>query len=355
VSVFRRGGSWVSKFQLNGKQVWTPGGPWETKRHAQEAERRHRDHLRARVSDETCASFADRWLKEWPRRASGTKRQYTRAARRFAVEFGPTPLGDVERLSARTWALTVPRYVSGIVRTMYEDARNVGLVETNPFDNLRLPATERKSQIVPPTLEEYAELLKATTVLGGYGPEFKALIQFAAWTGVRTGELQALQWEDIGTETIWVRRARQRDGNHKMPKNGKAREIAFLPTARVLDAVPRRPDPFVFHSPRGKELDQGSMFYAWREVRATAGLRRVRFHDLRHFCATQLLEMGLSHFDVSVQLGHEDGGKLVMERYGHPSQDAARERLLAAFSVDQVGISSSAGSRNVGTSHWRAT
>jgi hypothetical protein len=53
----------------------------------------------------------------------------------------------------------------------------------------------------------------------------------------------------------------------------------------------------------------------------------VRWHDLRHFCATQLLELGLDHFAVSVQLGHEDGGALVMARYGHPSKDAARGRL----------------------------
>jgi hypothetical protein len=33
--------------------------------------------------------------------------------------------------------------------------------------------------------------------------------------------------------------------------------------------------------------------------------------------------MGMSHFDVSVQLGHEDGGALVMERYGHPPKNAA--------------------------------
>jgi integrase len=344
VSVFRRGGSWVSKFQLNGRQVWTPGGPWEKKRQAQEAERRHRDRLIARRTDETCASFADRWLEEWPRPHGGTRRQYTRATRRFADHFGPTPLGEVERLSARSWALTVPRYISGIVRTMYEDARNIGLVEHNPFDNLRLPAMERKAQIVPPTLEEYAELLKATTVLGGYAPEFRALIQFAAWTGMRAGEIQGLQWPDVGTDTIYVQRARYRDGTHGPPKNGKARVIAFLPPARVLDDVPRRLDPFVFHSPRGKELDQGSMFYAWREVRAIAGLRRIRFHDLRHFCATQLLELGLSHFDVSVQLGHEDGGALVMERYGHPSKDAARARLLAAFDVDEAAIGSSTGS-----------
>jgi len=55
------------------------------------------------------------------------------------------------------------------------------------------------------------------------------------------------------------------------------------------------------------------------------------FYELRHFCATELLRLGVSHADVAVQLGHRDGGALVMSTYGHPSDDAARERLRAAF------------------------
>lgn len=46
--------------------------------------------------------------------------------------------------------------------------------------------------------------------------------------------------------------------------------------------------------------------------------------EVERLCATQLLELGLSHFDVSVQLGHTDGGALVMARYGRPSVDAAK-------------------------------
>ena len=134
---------------------------------------------------------------------------------------------------------------------------------------------------------------------------------------------------------ITIARARKRDGSIGKPKNGKARTIAFLPPARVLDDLPRRPDPYVFHSARGNPLVQGSHHYAWRAVRAAAGLD-VRWHDLRHFTATQLLEMGMSHFDVSVQLGHEDGGALVMARYGHPSTDRARERLLAPRSASRA-------------------
>lgn len=237
---------------------------------------------------------------------------------------------------------------------MYEDARNVGLVETNPFSNLRLPATEKTQDVQPPSLEEYRQLVAACTVLGGYGPEFRAIVQFAAWTGVRIGELSALHWDDIDGDFIWVRRARKNDGSMGKPKNGHERRIVFLEPARVLESVPRREgSEFVFHSPRGAPLTKNNHHYAWRQVRAAAGvvqqrqeaqLPNVRFHDLRHFCATQLLELGLSHFDVSVQLGHEDGGALVMSRYGHPSKEAARGRLLRAFSASDAEIGSAAGS-----------
>jgi integrase len=247
-------------------------------------------------------------------------------------------------LSARTWALSVPRSVSRVIGTMYEDARNIGLVETNPFSNLRLPATEREADITAPTMEAYRALLEACTVLGGYGPEFKAMIQFASWTGIRQGELFALQWEDVGEEEITVSQSRKLDGSIGLPKNGKARTIPFLPPARVLDAVPRRPDPFVFHSPRGQPLLKGTHAWSWKAVKSRADVE-TRWHDLRHFCATQLLELGLSHFDVSIQLGHEDGGKLVMERYGHPSVNAAKTRLLEAFQLRADETGSATGSK----------
>ena len=79
-------------------------------------------------------------------------------------------------------------------------------------------------------------------------------------------------------------------------------------------------------------------------IACLTGIPPIRFHDLRHFCATQLLELGLDHFAVSVQLGHEDGGALVMARYGHPSKEAARDRLLDLFAPGAVETGSRAGS-----------
>jgi integrase len=343
---YKRNGKWVARAKVDGKQVWIPGGPWDTERDARKAARRHVEEMRARKTSETCASFADRWLKEWPRPAAGTRRHYRYAIKHFVAKFGDRPLGDIDRLEARTWALSVSRTVSKVAGIMYEDARNVDLVAVNPFANLRLPVADQKRDVHVPTMEEYRALIEACGVLGNtYGAEFRAMIQFSAWTGVRAGELHGLQWQDVGEETVTIRRSRKRDGTLGTPKNGWERTISFLPPARVLDDLPRRPDPFVFHSPRMKPLVQGSHHYAWREVRAAAGLPDLRWHSLRHFCATQLLEMGVDHFAVAVQLGHRDGGALVMSTYGHPSEQAARDRLSRLFTLEHQAPGSSAGSR----------
>lgn len=338
MSAFKRGDRWVAKFRLNHQQHWVPGGPWDTKRQAQEAERQHRDFLTAKHSEETCETFAERWLEEWPRPATSTQRSYTDAAKRFGAHFGSLRLDEVTVMAARKWALSQPRGISRVIRVMFSDARTVGLVIDNPFDNLRLPKNEVSREVRVPTMEEYRACLFACSVLGGYGAEFRAMIQFSAWTGVRAGELHGLKWEDIGAETVMIRRARKRDGAMGKPKNGKERRIAFTPPARVLDGIPRRDDGFVFHAPRGNPLVQGSHHFAWREVRAAAGLKEMRWHWWRHFCATQLLELGMSHFDVATQLGHTDGGLLVAQTYGHPSEDAARRRVNQAFTTDYERI-----------------
>lgn len=351
---------WVAKFQYRGKQEWVPAGPWPTKRLAELAETAHRERLANRRTDETCASFGDRWLDEWPRPADSTRRHYKAAVERFTAEHGSVLLCEFTTSQARSWALGVPRNVSKTIHTMFEDARHVDLVDRNPFTRLRLPATEKTEEVLPPTEAELDAINEACMVLGGYAEEFRSMITFSAWTGLRAGELQALQWESVGDTEILVRRAMKTDGSYGPPKNGKARIVPLIAPARVLADLPRRPDDLVFHSRRGMALNKGNMYYAWKEVRAAsrvnidreaADLPGLRWHDLRHHCATQLLERGLSHFDVSVMLGHTDGGALVMARYGHPSKAAARQRLLAAFEPGDGETGSYTGSSVAGKAH----
>jgi integrase len=92
-------------------------------------------------------------------------------------------------------------------------------------------------------------------------------------------------------------------------------------------------------------LLKGTHAWSWQNVKFAAAVE-VRCHDLRHFYATQLLELGLDHFAVSIQLGHTDGDARVMERYGHPSIDAAKRRRLQAFTWNDAETGSASGSRS---------
>ena len=87
----------------------------------------------------------------------------------------------------------------------------------------------------------------------------------------------------------------------------------------------------MFTTTTGKRFSKTSHYYYWRAVRFAFGRSGMDFYELRHFCATELLRLGVSHADVAIQLGHTDGGALVMSTYGHPSENDARDRLRAAF------------------------
>jgi integrase len=348
---FRRGpNKWAAKYMEDGELVWVPGGPWKTKREAAEAEQALRK--RGPESEVTCRSFAERWLEEWPREAVSTRALYAQAAQRFSDEFGDRPVQDVSRVEARSWSLGVPRNLSKIIGTLYEDARNVGLVDSNPFANLRLPKSERTAEVAPPSTDEFRQLLAGCMVLGGaYAEEFRALVTLTAWTGLRASEVMGLRRDDFEPRHLNVRRARKDDGSYGPPKGGQERRIALPVEARVQDRlVEWSGSEFAFHTMRGRPLKKGSLYYLWNKVRDASGtslarisdgVKPIRFHDLRHFAATQWLERGASHFDVSVLLGHQDGGALVMARYGHPSREAATNRLLE-ISEREAGIGSSA-------------
>jgi len=65
----------------------------------------------------------------------------------------------------------------------------------------------------------------------------------------------------------------------------------------------------------------------WCRLRAEVGLQHLRWHDLRHYAASWFLDHGASYADVAIQLGHDDGGRLVQDTYGHLDRGKALDRL----------------------------
>jgi integrase len=274
-----------------------------------------------------------RWVADYPRPKDTSNRYNEERVRQFAIDFMDLPLRDMDRPTARRWAMANPGRLNS-VSAMFTDAMNDGLIDHNPFRELRIPRSEGRKNITVLTEPELYKLAdRALEVHGAdYGVEFRALLLFAAHVGVRPGELMMLKGSSVHGRLLHVDWQRNKYGSVTRPKNGKPRVVTLPLQAReaLADLGVRGPDEFLFRSKQGKPLSSGSLFYAWNPVRVADGRAGLDFYEVtRHYCATWLLESGAGFQDVAVQLGHEDGGLLVLKTYGHPSKDAARERLLA--------------------------
>lgn len=102
-------------------------GTFATRREAREAEREasRRRHVGGRL---TCGEFVVRWLTDYPRKAGATRRSYRYALQAFSEEFARLRLADLDRVTARGWALRHPQSNVRVVRTMFNDAINDGCI-----------------------------------------------------------------------------------------------------------------------------------------------------------------------------------------------------------------------------------
>lgn len=330
--ILKRGDRYGVRIYRAGQQEWV--GTFRTRKEAKEAER---DALqRARPTrDETVAHFVERWKEQYARPRASTNRHNAYMVKPFVASFGGVRMGDITRRQAREWALKHRSSVP-VVRALFNDALDEEVVTSNPFANLRLDQGRGRRDLTALTREELDQLADAAlATLDDYGPTFRACILFAAYVGLRPAELFMLRWTDIdlGRHEVRIRQSLGSTGDVTLPKNGQVRTVTLPPPARdALMEMPRRADsPYVFTTRTGKRFSKTSHNYYWYAVRSACGRPGMDFYELRHFCATELLRLGVSHADVAVQLGHTEGGALVMSTYGHPSEDEARGRLRAAF------------------------
>src|SRR3954469_8787491 len=181
-------------------------GTFPTKREASEAERLA-SQRRGVLRNLSCGEFVERWLRDYARPAAATRRTYRYALRGFAVDFGRLRLADLDRVTARAWALRQPQSNVRAARAMLADAINDGLHPgPNPFANLRLEQSRGRKDLVALTEAELRELGEvALAVHGDYGPAFRAMIVFAAYVGLRPGELFALERSDVRSDEVSIR------------------------------------------------------------------------------------------------------------------------------------------------------
>jgi len=194
-----------------------------------------------------------------------------------------------------------------------------------------------------------AELLEAVRPTRIFIPTLLAVM-----CGLRRGEILALRWGrvelgDNRRQLSIVESAEQtRDGvRYKEPKSGRARTVSLSSTivaelkahrARQAEEQLRlgiRPDEnsFVVAQYDGNPIQPNSLTHEWVRILGKTSLPRIRFHDLRHTHASQMLAAGVHPKVASERLGHSTIG-ITLDLYSHvmPGMQAdAAEQVDAAL------------------------
>ncbi len=247
-------------------------------------------------------------------------------------------------LSARTVV-----YVARTISAIYNHAIEDGIVAVNPaLRPGRFIKTGPRREMVDILAPEEGDALLQTAEKH-YGRSYPLLL-CAMRTGMRQGELLALEWGDIdwSGNFIEVRRSNWR-GIIGTPKSGKSRRVdmsdrlkAVLQQhqtrmkAEALKAGVVMPS-LVFTSAERTPYDGVNVRKSFEAVLRKAKIRKVRFHDLRHSYASWLIANKESLAYVRDQLGHHSI-QITVDLYGHliPGENRqAVNRLDASMAMAQ--------------------
>ena len=239
--------------------------------------------------------------------------------------------GRVQRFETQTNAAlsgSTVRRIYMVLSSALKQAIKERIIPYNPCDNCRIPRKEhREMTIIPP--EKLGVYLREAEKYGVLPMFFRELS-----SGLRRGELLALQWDDLNVKDRILSVSKQVtriDGELVVtePKTkNSVRKVALSQQAVALlvREHEQHPDsPLLFPSPRtGGYWSPDAVSRINRKLLAEAGIEeRVRFHDLRHTFATMALSSGVDVKTLSSMLGHYSAG-FTLDTYTHITNDMQR-------------------------------
>ncbi len=338
-------------------KVWTgrgkPAAGYLTKRTAQQAldeilADARRGQLLPPLRPSGGVSFADaaaewlRYVEHDRRRRPSTVRDYRIVVDRvLAPALGEAPLegitsGHVDAFRAalvqegRLSPRTINKYLA-LIHGILKRAQRVYGLSANAAAGVERQPTRRSGDFDVLSAAEVEALVRAAS-----SSQDAALFATAAYAGLRLGELRALRWHDLDFEKrlIHVRRSyveRAEDA----PKSGRVRSVPMIDqVATVLDQLSRREwftgeNDLVFCNDVGDHFDDSALRRRFYSARSAAGLKRIRFHDLRHTFGTLAVQV-FPLSDVKAFMGHADIATTMIYVHYVPQLDAA-DRLSRAL------------------------
>jgi integrase len=252
---------------------------------------------------------------------------------------------------------TSVRNVLVFLHAVFEHALELGWTRDNPVRRAARPRRRRTGKVNPDlqflTLTELDAVLHAIPDqivhrMGGsaragrpgpapppppdvLGPVLRVVVLTAAMTGLRRSELLGLRWRDVDWQ---AQRLRVRNayvlGEHSAAGKSELSTRRSVPVAdrlgRELDRWSQRTpfsgeDDLVFAHPQtGHPLDGSKVSKRFKAACQAAGVRVVRFHDLRHTFATRLAATGQPLRTIQEFLGHADAKTTQVYAHYAPSE-----------------------------------
>jgi integrase len=367
----KRGAQWYAKYRLpDGRQLQRRIGPAWTERGRPAAgyftKRTAEDWLRDLLGEArrgtlpglvktgvTFSEAADEWLRyvehDRNRKHSTIVGYQAILNAQLLPAFGDEPVESITTEMIESWISGVDRAPATRAKTLvllhgiFKRARKVYGLPTNPAAEVERPPVQQSGNIEVFSLEEVMALVRAAA-----SAQDAAIYLTAAFTGLRRGELLALRWRDVDFSNQVVRvRASYADGALTTPKSGKVRSVPMAPdVAEALAKLGQRAswtddDDLVFVGQSGSYLDGRALRRRYDSALKRAGLRKLRFHDLRHTFGTHMI--GKADIRrVQEWMGHADIQTTMKYLHYAPREgDAAlvAEAFRDTASVQQVAAS----------------
>src|SRR5215213_6874065 len=291
----------------------------------------------------TVGEYLDRWLKDTDQGSVRTS-TYERHEQIIRLHIKPA-LGRVklsklapahvqglyrDKLDSGLSPATVQK-IHAVLHKALAQALKWNMIARNAADVVKAPrpAPEEMHPLSP---DEARKLIEAVR-----GDKLEALYILAVHTGMRQGELLALKWEDVDLNegVIRIRRTLVRSGGRISlgePKTKGSRRTVYLTGAAVealqahleqqLEDIERLGDLYrdhglVFTSGVGTLINPSNMRRrSFKPLLQRVGLPQIRFHDLRHTCATLLLSRNVHPKYVQELLGHATVA-ITLDTYSH--------------------------------------
>jgi integrase len=303
--------------------------------------------------DEEIPTFGDyfqKWIASQHHLKYSTVKSYTQLFEKNLKTLAPTPLDEITRNElkdllngkheaglARNTVRNIMRLISNVLTHAVEDE----LIMANPTPRLKTIRGKKQREEINPLTRDDARLLLET--IEKNHPWYYPFFLCALRTGMRLGELLALEWGDIDFHNGFIEVRRQYSLAAKRitrTKTGKIRRVDMSPqlalTLRTLQAERRRlalekglgtmPD-LVFLSREWQRINSANLRHrVFHRALSKAGLRQIRIHDLRHTFASLLIQNNESLVYIKDQLGHTSI-RTTVDIYGHLVPGAHREAV----------------------------